>query len=106
MIGIQLKGRLGNQMFQYAAARTLAERLGCAVLFAGHTIDWRFGLIGHAIGTDEAGRLKGVQHHGVLRAAFGHGPHFHTGRAVELAAPVLKRFFSAHVFTELHGRIW
>lgn len=29
MIGITFYGRLGNQMFQYAAARLAAERLGC-----------------------------------------------------------------------------
>jgi hypothetical protein len=29
MIEIQLCGRAGNQMFQYAVCRTLAERLGC-----------------------------------------------------------------------------
>ena len=31
MITARLHGRLGNQMFQYAAARALAERLGVAV---------------------------------------------------------------------------
>ena len=35
MIGIQLLGRLGNQMFQYAAARAAAERLGCGFFISG-----------------------------------------------------------------------
>jgi hypothetical protein len=102
VIGIQLKGRLGNQMFQYAAARTLAERIGCATLFAGNTLDWRFGLIGHYIGLDQAGRLKGAQHNGVLHAAFGHGPHFFMGRAIELASPALRRLFFPRAFSPSH----
>ena len=32
MIGVQLRYGLGNQMFQYAAARAVAERLGCALI--------------------------------------------------------------------------
>src|SRR6516165_9172650 len=35
MIVIRLKGNLGNQMFQYAAARTLADRGGTNLLMAG-----------------------------------------------------------------------
>ena len=32
MIGVQLMGGLGNQMFQYAVARAVAERLGCPLI--------------------------------------------------------------------------
>ena len=32
MITINLKGQLGNQMFQYAAARVQAERIGCRLI--------------------------------------------------------------------------
>ena len=32
MIGISLQGQLGNQLFQYAAARVTAERLGCGLV--------------------------------------------------------------------------
>ena len=32
MIGINFRGQLGNQLFQYAAARIQAERLGCGLV--------------------------------------------------------------------------
>ena len=32
MIGLSFQGQLGNQMFQYAAARIQAERLGCGMV--------------------------------------------------------------------------
>lgn len=32
MIGVRFKGRLGNQLFQYAAARSVAERLNCPLV--------------------------------------------------------------------------
>ena len=35
LIGIQFNGRLGNQLFQYAAARCVAERLGCELVLIG-----------------------------------------------------------------------
>jgi hypothetical protein len=35
LIGIQFNGRLGNQLFQYAAARCVAERLGCELVLLG-----------------------------------------------------------------------
>lgn len=35
MIGVGLLGGLGNQMFQYAAARAAAERLGCGLAVRG-----------------------------------------------------------------------
>jgi hypothetical protein len=40
LIGIQLLGRLGNQMFQYAAARAAAERLGCGLFVRGPDFDY------------------------------------------------------------------
>src|SRR5690349_15970868 len=90
MIGIQLKGRLGNQMFQYATARTLAERIGCTLLLAGNTLGRRFSIIGHWMGLDEAQSLKGMQQNGVLNSAFGCGPNFWQGRMVELGLPWLR----------------
>ena len=97
MIGIQLKGRLGNQMFQYAVARTLADKLGCALAFAGNTRGPRFGLIGHWIGLDK--HLSERQQNGVLRTAFQRGPNFWEGRAVELALPLLKSLLFPRSFT-------
>lgn len=38
MIGIGLIGGLGNQMFQYAAARAAAERLGCGLAVQGPSL--------------------------------------------------------------------
>lgn len=35
MLGISLSGRLGNQMFEYAAARVQADRLGCPLYVEG-----------------------------------------------------------------------
>jgi hypothetical protein len=37
-------------MFQYAAARTLADQLSCALIIAGHTHGRRFGFVGHLLG--------------------------------------------------------
>lgn len=91
MIGIQLKGRLGNQMFQYAAARTLADRLNCTLVAAAHTVGRRFGLIGHLLGLDDRGTNAGMRQNGLLNAAFGCGPTFIVGRAVELALPALRQ---------------
>ena len=99
MIGIQLKGRLGNQMFQYAAARTLAERNGCALLLAGNTLGRRFGIAGHWLTLDEAPGLKGMQQNGVLRAAFECGPNFYLGRAVELTLPWLNGMLFPRTFS-------
>jgi Glycosyl transferase family 11 len=99
MIGIQLKGRLGNQMFQYAAARTLAEQIGCALLLAGNTLGRRYGIAGHWLRLDEAPALRGIQQNGVLRAAFVRGPRFWQGRAVELALPWLKGTLFSRTFS-------
>lgn len=41
MITTRLHGRLGNQMFQYAAARALAHRLGCGVALDGRGAELR-----------------------------------------------------------------
>jgi hypothetical protein len=41
MIGISLQGQLGNQMFQYAAARIAAERLGCGLVVHQNRIEGR-----------------------------------------------------------------
>jgi hypothetical protein len=97
VIGIQLFGWLGNQMFQYATARTLADRLGCSLIIAGYTLGPRLGIIGHLLGMDRRQDEKkvpqrGMQQHGVLRAAFGLGPTVIQGRAMELAMPHLQRW--------------
>lgn len=104
MIGVQLKGLLGNQMFQYAVARTLADRLGCPVLTAGYTIERRLGLVGHwlgwdAYGTDPAVAQYGLQRNGVLHATFGCGSTFARGRLAELAMPFLRRSLFRRSFT-------
>ena len=91
LIGIQLKGRLGNQMFQYAAARTLAEGLRCALVVAGHTLGRRFGLAGHWLGLDARQPYEGKQQNGLLHAAYGCGPGFGQARLVEIALPFLRR---------------
>src|SRR5262245_49006196 len=85
MIGIQLTGYLGNQMFQYAAARSLADRLGCPLVLASLTRSPRYGVAGHLLGLDVPG-IKGRQHNGLLRAAFGLRPSFLGARVVELLA--------------------
>lgn len=96
MIGIQLKGRLGNQMFEYAAARTLAETLDCPLVVAGHTTGRRYGVVGHF--TREVPGLKSYlakstlyQWNGILRSAFECGPSVVRGRVTELAMPLLRR---------------
>jgi len=96
MIGIQLKGWLGNQMFQYAAAWTLADQLKCSLIIAGNSHGRRYGILGHWLGFDDP-RLDpkvpqlGLQQNGVLHAAFGCGFSFETARLVELALPFLRR---------------
>lgn len=52
MIGIQLILGLGNQMFQYAAARAIAERIGCRLVVMSSNLDRRDKLryVGGAIG--------------------------------------------------------
>jgi hypothetical protein len=92
-------------MFQYATARTLAERLGCALLLAGNTLGRRFGLAGHWLGLDEAPPLRGRQQNGVLRAAFARGPNFCQGRILELALPWLNEMFFPRTFSPRRGAV-
>jgi hypothetical protein len=92
MIGIQLRGRLGNQMFQYAAARTLADQLSCALIIAGHTHGRRFGFVGHLLGAASQEPYCNIQQNSLLRMAFGRGPPFAQGRVVELLMPCLRQF--------------
>ncbi len=96
MIGIQLKGRLGNQMFEYAAARTLADKLGCALVVAGHTTGRRYGVLGHFLRDVPAmktylARSEEFQWNGILHGAFHCGPSVIAGRLAELAIPSLRR---------------
>jgi hypothetical protein len=44
MIHIRFIGNLGNQMFQYAAARLAAERLGCRFILSQGWFSWRHAL--------------------------------------------------------------
>src|SRR5712691_506301 len=104
VIGIQLVGWLGNQMFQYAVARTLADRLGCSLVMAGHTLGPRLGVVGHMLGLDRRQEdkkvlQKGLQRNGLLQAAFGRGPRFWQGRVAELAIPHLRRLWLRHTFS-------
>jgi Glycosyl transferase family 11 len=98
MIGIQLKGRLGNQMFQYAAARTLAEKLGCLLLVAGNTPTRRFGLLAHMLRLD-CGSYAEMRQNGKIHEAFGCGPSFVQGRLCEIALPWLHNRKFSSVFT-------
>src|SRR5947208_1728535 len=99
MIGLQLKGRLGNQMFQYAAARTLAERLRQPLVLASYTHGRPFGLAAHWLGMDERTPYAGKQQNGILHAAFGRGPNFLLGRALELALPCVQRVLFNQTFS-------
>ena len=60
MIGLQLQGQLGNQLFQYAAARVQAERLGCGLvvesMFAGQLDDHLSELAHHYRHSDNANK--------------------------------------------------
>lgn len=98
MIGIQLKGRLGNQMFQYATARTLAASLGCPLLVAGTTPTRRYGLLAHTLGLDRGAPYAEMRQNGRLYEAFGCGPSFLRGRLIELTLPWLRRRYFSHVF--------
>ena len=98
MIGIQLKGRLGNQMFQYAAARTLAESLGCGLLVAGNTPTRRFGVLSRGLGFDRRPPHEGMRQNGQLHEAFGCGPSFVRGRLHELAVPLVRRRWFPNLF--------
>jgi hypothetical protein len=44
MIHVRFMGNLGNQMFQYAAARLAAERLGCPFVLSQGWFSWRHAL--------------------------------------------------------------
>lgn len=90
MIGIRLQGRLGNQMFQYATARTLAERLGCGLYVAGNTPTARFGVLGRLAGLDRRPPYIDMRQNGELHAAFGCGPSFVGSRLNELALPIVR----------------
>jgi hypothetical protein len=105
MIGVQLRGRLGNQMFQYAAARTLAETLGCRLLLAAHTPTRRHGLLPHFLGLDRRGRHAEKRENGLLHQSFDCGPSFWRGRLIELSLPWWRRKYCPHAFTPKISRI-
>ena len=87
MIGIQLCGRLGNQMFQYATARTLAESQGCRLLVAANTPTRRYGLLSYMLGLHRRGPHAEMRQNGRLYEAFELGPSFVRGRLLELSLP-------------------
>lgn len=99
MIGIKLRGRLGNQMFQYAALCSLAERLRCNVMFAANTLGRRFGIRGHWLGLDQREGSQDVQQNGVLRRAFGRGCGFYGGRLVERFEPFVRHRWFPYSFS-------
>lgn len=73
MIGVVLYGQLGNQMFQYAAARSLADSLNTTVASVGPQSSWRRTLAqlwpsGDPTKYPDAGRDNGK-----LRKSFGYG---------------------------------
>src|SRR5947209_4968535 len=91
-------------MFQYAAARTLADRIGCSLVMAGHTLGSRLGIIGHLLKLDQRREdkllpQKGLQRNGLLQAAFACGPKFWQGRVTELAIPHLRRMWLRRTFS-------
>jgi glycosyl transferase family 11 len=98
MIGIQLRGRLGNQMFQYAAARTLSESLGCRLLLAANTPTRRHGLLSHVLHLDRRGRHGERRQNGLLHEAFECGPSFARGRLIELSLPWWRRNYCPNAF--------
>jgi hypothetical protein len=105
MVGIQLRGRLGNQMFQYATARTLAESLGCPLLIAGKTPTRRYGLLSHTAGLDRHPPHREMRQNGRLHEAFGCGPSFLRGRLIELALPWLRRRYCPRDFSPRVAKI-
>jgi hypothetical protein len=86
-------------MFQYAAARTLAERVGCRLVIAGHTLGRPFGLVGHWLRVDERRSYNGKQQNGLLHRAFGLRPTFVEGRLLEFARPCLRYSIFPRVYS-------
>lgn len=88
MIAVQLKGRLGNQMFQFAVGFALSRRLRCRLIFSGTTISRRLGIIGSLfLNNNDLGNIKMG---GLLKDAYGIGPSLSTGRIIELSQVTLK----------------
>lgn len=90
MIAAQLKGRLGNQMFQFAAAFAASQRLGTGTIFSGTTASRRLGVLGTTLLKSD--HLENIKMNGLLRQAFGIGPTLITGRALEISKPLIKYF--------------
>src|SRR5262245_57337913 len=108
-IGIQLNGRLGNQMFQYAVARTLAERLDCRLVIAGKRRHWEPNILELLINRT-TGRATDWHELGILRQAVGLGPGVALGRTLQLLRRPLRstcfrRTFSPRRF-EVGGLRW
>lgn len=90
LLGIQLHGRLGNQMFMYAAATTLAERLDCRLLITGRKARKEPGLLKHWFRTRRPPEAEWADL-GVLNRAFGFGPGIVLGRIAEMNIARLRR---------------
>lgn len=104
MIGVRLRGGLGNQMFQYAAARTLAERLGCLLVTSDYGLGAGLVAAAHRLGLRRRPPAGGVQPSGLLRAALECAPQYQQGRVLEIAAPAearlaFRRRFSPRTFS-------
>ncbi len=73
MIGVVLYGQLGNQMFQYAAARYLAKQRNTSVLSVGPRSSWRGTLSRFISPKGLARHPDSGEHNGVLHRALGYG---------------------------------
>ncbi len=60
LIGARLQGRLGNQLFQYAAARCVAEHLGCGVVLVGPRQRQRWRTLARPLRTELSGAFRYV----------------------------------------------
>lgn len=98
MLFCRFRGRLGNQMFQYAAVRTLAEELGCPALFARSRRSWRHSRLAKRLGIGHQGASDHLDFDGLLKRAFNIGPGLIEGHMMRWAAPLLKDHWFPQTF--------
>ena len=97
-IGIQFHGRLGNHMFQYAAARLLADRLNCWLLIAGRKLGREPGLLKHWFRTRRPPEVEWSEL-GILRRAFGVGPGVVRARLTQRHMGTLREWLFPRTFS-------